>query len=71
MNGLGAALLADGPHASLGEQAHVVDRFLGVWDCPEDSPRGGSMRIRIVTDFMTDPGKTGVGHREAEVRASR
>jgi hypothetical protein len=33
MNGLGAALLADGPHASLGEQAHVFDRFVGAWDC--------------------------------------
>jgi hypothetical protein len=22
-----------GPHASLGEQAHVFDRFVGAWDC--------------------------------------
>jgi hypothetical protein len=41
MNGLGAALLADGPHASLGEQTHVVDRFVGVWDCAEDHPEEG------------------------------
>lgn len=33
MNGLGAALLVDGSHASLGEQAHVFDRFVGAWDC--------------------------------------
>jgi hypothetical protein len=33
VNGLGAALLADGPHASLGEQAHVFDRLVGAWDC--------------------------------------
>jgi hypothetical protein len=33
MNGLGAALLADGPHASLGEQVHVFDRLVGAWDC--------------------------------------
>jgi hypothetical protein len=25
-------LLADGSHASLGEQAHVFDRFVGAWD---------------------------------------
>ncbi len=33
MNGLGAVLLADGPHASLGERAHLFDRFVGAWDC--------------------------------------
>jgi hypothetical protein len=33
MNDLGAALLADVPHASLGDQAHGFDRFVGAWDC--------------------------------------
>jgi hypothetical protein len=33
VNGLGAVLLADGPHASLGERAHLFDRFVGAWDC--------------------------------------
>jgi len=33
MSALGAVLLADGPHASLGEQALVFDRFVGPWHC--------------------------------------
>ncbi len=28
-----AVLHADGPHASLGEQAAAFDRFVGTWDC--------------------------------------
>lgn len=30
---LAAALLAGGPHVSLGDQARVFDRFVGTWDC--------------------------------------
>lgn len=33
MSGLGGVLLADGPHASLGEHAHVFDQFVGAWEC--------------------------------------
>ena len=28
-----AVLRASGPHASLGDQARVWDRFVGTWDC--------------------------------------
>jgi len=30
---LAAVLLADDPHASLGDQARIFDRFAGTWDC--------------------------------------
>ncbi|MGH9365252.1 MAG: hypothetical protein ACRD1B_08325 [Thermoanaerobaculia bacterium] len=28
-----AVLSASGPHASLGDQAQIWDRFVGTWDC--------------------------------------
>jgi hypothetical protein len=32
MSGLDGALLADCPHASLGEHAHLFDQFVGAWE---------------------------------------
>jgi hypothetical protein len=47
MSDLAEALLATGPHPSLGDQVKVFDRFIGSWDCDYTNlAEDGSVRSR-------------------------
>jgi hypothetical protein len=52
------ALEAPGPHASLGEEARVFDRFVGTWDCDfanfDDDGRVKRAQGRVVFGWIVD-----------------